>query len=55
MKARIFFEPRDIWVGVFWDRRDDGLRLYICIVPCVPILLTFSRDTRRLRRHGMGG
>ena len=32
------FEPRDIWVGVFWDRRDDGVWLYICLVPCVVLI-----------------
>ena len=32
------FEPRDVWVGVFWDRRDDGLWLYVCLVPCVVII-----------------
>ena len=27
------FEPRDLWVGVFWDRRPDGLHVYVCLVP----------------------
>lgn len=29
------FEPRDIWVGLFWDRRIDGLHIYVCPVPCI--------------------
>lgn len=27
------FEPRDVWVGLFWDRRLDGTHIYICPVP----------------------
>jgi hypothetical protein len=27
------FEPRDAWVGLFWDRRVDGLHVYVCLVP----------------------
>ena len=39
----IKFEPRDVWIGVFWQK---GLRVrppkvywhfYICILPMVPI------------------
>jgi hypothetical protein len=34
----IKFEPRDVWVGLFWDRRDAGAWLYVCIVPCVVLI-----------------
>lgn len=28
-------EPRDLWVGVFWDRTDDGwIAVYVCPIPC---------------------
>lgn len=43
MKIKAFFEPRDIWVGVFWDRRPTGLHIYICILPCLPILIVFPK------------
>jgi hypothetical protein len=33
----IRFEPRDVWIGWFWDRRDDGTHRYVCIVPMVVI------------------
>lgn len=33
MTVRI--EPRDCWIGVFWDRRADGLHVYVCPVPCL--------------------
>lgn len=45
---RVFFERRDVWVGVFWDRPvsygDQGqplvehLKIYVCLIPCVPFL-----------------
>ncbi|AYD83937.1 hypothetical protein SEA_GETALONG_77 [Gordonia phage Getalong] len=31
--GRCIFEPRDLWVGVFWDRRPDGLHIYVCPFP----------------------
>lgn len=33
----IRFEPRDVWVGLFWDRRHDGLHFYVCLVPCIVV------------------
>ena len=24
-RVQVKFEPRDVWVGVFWDRRKDGV------------------------------
>lgn len=35
MKIVLKVEPRDLWVGVFWDRRTDGLHVYVCLVPCI--------------------
>jgi hypothetical protein len=29
------FEPRDLWIGVFWDRRADGLHIYACVLPTI--------------------
>ena len=54
-KAKILWEPRDIWVGVYWDRGcgshvpwAKGLRrmwrVYICIVPCLPLRLEWWTD-----------
>lgn len=44
MTARVLFEPRDLWVGVYWDRRPGELRVYVCLVPRLPLLLTFRRS-----------
>lgn len=45
MKARIKFEPRDLWVGVYWDRRHHPpeLDVYVCLVPCFPLHVRFRR------------
>lgn len=40
-----YWEPRDVWVGLFWEygfdrlTRDAALNVYICLVPCFPMRL----------------
>lgn len=39
------FEPRDLWIGVYWNKPIWGLEIYICIIPCLPIkLMWFDKD-----------
>lgn len=55
MKIKVKFEPRDLWVGVFWDIEEFSwphapskeysggykiLKIYICIIPCFPIIIS---------------
>ena len=56
---RIKFEPRDLWVGIFWDRAgrittldtdQQQYRVYICLVPMLPIIFTIRRNIPRERR-----
>jgi hypothetical protein len=50
--VEIKFEPRDLWVGVYWSRDEYGsinwrtrrLRVFVCIIPMLPIIFTFERD-----------
>jgi hypothetical protein len=35
---RLKLEPRDIWVGLYWDRREHGVWLYICLIPCLVLI-----------------
>ncbi len=32
------WEPRDLWVGLYWDRRVDGVWFYVCLVPTIVII-----------------
>ena len=40
------FEPRDLWVGVYWRENQvelrPGLQIYICIVPAIVIRLSIA-------------
>lgn len=35
----LIFEPRDLWVGVYWDRTRYELAVYICLIPTLPLRL----------------
>jgi hypothetical protein len=39
------FEPRDLWVGVFWDKHHEGLKIYFCPLPTLVAILTFPRKS----------
>lgn len=34
---QVSFEPRDIWVGVFWKRFPKALEFYLCVLPMIPL------------------
>lgn len=50
--VRVLWEPRDLWIGVYWNRKTnvgieiECLDIYVCLVPCVPI--RFTRETSAL-------
>jgi hypothetical protein len=38
----VLWEPRDVWIGVYWDRPKGtgwswALDVYVCLFPCVPL------------------
>jgi hypothetical protein len=43
----LIFEPRDLWLGVYWTTTDGALTgerwamVYVCIVPCLPLRLSW--------------
>lgn len=43
LKVQFQFEPRDLWVGVFWRRTTIALHLYVCVLPLVPLHVTIAR------------
>ena len=34
---RVLFERRDLWVGLYWDRKPDGLHVYLCPLPTLAV------------------
>lgn len=34
---RVLFERRDLWVGLYWDRKPDGLHMYLCPLPTLAV------------------
>ena len=44
-ECRLRFEPRDLWVGVYWEREHwpaEVLEVFICLVPCFPPRLRWA-------------
>ncbi len=45
-KAQFQFEPRDLWVGLFWRTKHAvqdphyTLHIYLCLIPLVPLHIT---------------
>ncbi len=35
--VRLYFEPRDIFLGVYWDVRSSGLNIWVVLIPFFPI------------------
>ena len=61
IRARLLFVPRDLWLGLYWDRLPTGTRrwsdargiaVYVGIVPTLPLRITWewgnpNQDERR--------
>lgn len=43
MSIRVKFEPRDVWIGVYWNREPNALKFYICFLPLLPVIVTVPR------------
>lgn len=43
----IKFDPRDLWVGAYWNVErypfEYVFNLYVCVIPCFPIHLSWTR------------
>lgn len=42
------FEPRDLWLGVYWKRDTEGsgwqehLTFYVCLLPMLPLVIDYT-------------
>lgn len=41
LTVALLFEPRDLWLGVFWDLKSGKggytTCIYLCLLPCLPL------------------
>jgi hypothetical protein len=40
---RFEFKLADLWVGAFWKSNSDQVDVWICLIPCVPLHITYYR------------
>lgn len=51
-KAQLQWEPRDMWVGLFWRTNHEmnipwyTLHIYICVLPLIPLHITLLLRSR---------
>jgi hypothetical protein len=41
---RLIWEPRDLWIGLYWEGNRNDWRAYLCLFPCLPIRLHVQRS-----------
>jgi hypothetical protein len=45
LSFRLLWEPRDVWIGAYWNRMGlDEWVIYVCLLPCLPILVHYVRS-----------
>lgn len=37
LSVSLIWEPRDIWIGLYWDTSVNAKVWYLCLLPCLPI------------------
>lgn len=57
MGIQLKFNPHDIWIGVYWTLSKSiespyrDLKIYLCLVPCLPIRFRFEWGWRDMSRN----
>ena len=41
---QIQVEAKDLWVGVFWDHTPLCFHVYACVIPMVPLHITYLKE-----------
>ncbi len=44
VSLRLLFEPRDLWIGVYWEGSKNDYRVFVCLLPCLPIRVHVQRS-----------
>lgn len=39
--VRLQWKPQDLWIGAYWKRVRYGVEVWVCLLPCLPLHLTF--------------
>lgn len=58
MQVSIEFKLADCWIGIYWESTNDSYEVttnaYVCIVPCFPINIRWTREmTHTERLHAL--
>jgi hypothetical protein len=43
VKISIKFDPHDLWIGAYWKVERPRLKVYICLIPMLPICIEVRR------------
>lgn len=52
LKVQVQWEPRDMWIGVFWRTTKVAVHVYACLLPCCPLHITWKRQAMADRDEG---
>lgn len=39
--AQLEWKMQDMWIGAFWKRTGNCVDLWVCLLPCVPLHLSW--------------
>lgn len=40
--CQLEWKPEDLWVGAFWKRTGNTVDLWVCLLPCLPIHVSWG-------------
>lgn len=43
MKIQIKFKKNDMWIGIFWVKSKHEFHAWICLIPCIPIHISWEK------------
>ena len=53
LKVRLEFEPRDLWIGIYWESCVIGKMqhydVWVCIMPTLPIHIMYAYTYKAFR------